>query len=225
MTNSIPVNYHSKLNDSLGEFLHCCPTMAQLQLKEQVKIRELKKGEIFISNGDECNGIYIVLDGAVKLFIQRNTQKQILLFKGCKDVIGLQLAMNNETFDYYASALTQTVVAYIPLEQLRKMLVTHPNSFFAFMRKIDQKAMMLENHSTLMMTGNAEKIVLRTIDDLRKRFGTDPNGYLKLKISVKDLAGYVGLSKTSLYRVLQSLKNQSILSHYMNRYKLEKAIL
>jgi CRP-like cAMP-binding protein len=225
MTNSIPMAYQSKLNDSLGEFLHCCPTMAQLQLREQVKIKELKKGEIFISNGDECNGIYIVLEGVVKLFVNHNNQKTILLFKGCRDAIGLQVAMSNKPFDYYASALTQTIVAYIPVEQLKKMLVTHPNSFFAFMRKIDQKAVMIENHSALIMTGNAEKIVLRTIYDLRKRFGTDPNGYLKLKISVKDLAGYVGLSKTSLYRVLQSLKEQSILTHYLNRYKLEKTIL
>lgn len=225
MTNTMAIPYYAELNDSIGELLHCCPTAAQIQLGENVRIKKFSKGEVFISKGDSCNGIYIVLEGAVKLFVEGDNGKKILLFKGSKDVIGLQLAMNDGVFDYYASAMTSVVLAYVPIDQLKKLMALHPNSFFSLIKKIDQKANLMENHSALMMTANAEKIVLKTINELYKKFGTDPNGYLKIRISVKDLASYVGLSKTSLYRVLQSLKEQSILSHYLNRYRLEKNVL
>jgi len=224
MINAVSDSYKSKLNDSIRELLYCCPTLAQMQLSNHVKIMELKKGEIFIRKGEKCEGVYVVLEGVVQLFVTNNHQKTILFFKGAKDVVGLQLAMNDQVFDYSASTMTPVVLAYLPTSELMKMLNSHPSTFFSFMRKIDQKAVTYEKHSALLMTSNAEKIVLNTIKELNQKFGTDVNGYLKFRVSVKDLASYVGLSKTSLYRVLQTLKEKSILSHYLNRYRLEKNI-
>jgi len=77
----------------------------------------------------------------------------------------------------------------------------------------------------MVLSEPSEKLVLKTIQDLKNRFGVDSSGYIKLHVSVKELAGYIGMSKTSLYRILQSLKTKNLLSQHLNKLKPAASIL
>lgn len=54
--------------------------MKQLNfLRQYLSIRIIKKGELFLSEGDWCDSLYFIISGVVKVFkISRDGKKQIL---------------------------------------------------------------------------------------------------------------------------------------------------
>lgn len=207
--------------DSINKVFNCCPTVIKNDLINHISIKEVKKDKVFIHHGEPCQGIYIIAAGSAKLFVNKEKQNQVFLFKALNDIIGIEAAMQKSNYKYSASAMEDLILAYIPTDQIEKILTTYPNAFFSLMKKVNEKADAIESRSSLMMTDSAEKVVIKTIEDLRNHFGTDKDNYLNIHIPVRDLASYICMSKTNLYRVLHDLKERKILTHHLDRYRLE----
>lgn len=207
--------------EAVNTIFNCCPTVIKNDLINHISIREIKKDKIFIQHGETCSGIYIIVKGSAKLFIHKEKQNQVFLFKGIHDIIGIEAAMGKSTYKYSASAMDELILAYIPADQIEKVLTTYPNAFFSLIKKVNEKANAIESRSSLMMTDSAEKVVLKTIEDLKNHFGTDKDNYLNIHIPVRDLASYICMSKTNLYRVLHNLKERKVLTHHLDKYRLE----
>jgi CRP/FNR family transcriptional regulator len=212
-----------KTNIAMQGIFNSCYTVVQQQLLPYIQITELAKNTILIKEGDVCNGIYVVIDGCMKLYIKDKKRNKVFLFKTKDEIIGLQLAMCSLAFNYYASAIENSVVAYIPVEYVKKMMKKNPKSFFSLMKKLHQKALFIEERSSLLMMESSEKLVIHSIADLQRRFGVDRNGYLRMHLPVKDLASYLCMSKTNLYKTIQSLKEKTLLSHHLGKYRIEGA--
>jgi CRP/FNR family transcriptional regulator, polysaccharide utilization system transcription regulator len=212
--------YQQKATAALEEIFNCCPTVVQHHLGQHVEIRNISKDSILIRDGEMSDGVLIILEGSIKLYLKKEKKDQVFLFKTVNEMLGLQQSINKERYNYYASAMEDTVVAFIPIRHVLEILSMHPNAFLSLMKMVNQKAIEIESRTSLMMTDTAEKVVVKTIEDLKNRFGTDSNGYIKIHIPVKDLASYVCMSKTNLYRVLQTLKDKMIITHHLDRYRL-----
>lgn len=207
---------------AVNTIFNCCPTVIKNDLLNHISIREVKKDKAFIHAGEICNGIYIIAEGSAKLYVNKEKQQQVFLFKGVNDIIGIEAAIQKTNYKYAASAMEDLILAFIPTEQIEKILTTYPNAFFSLMKKVNEKADAIETRSSLMMTDSAEKVVIKTIEDLSNHFGTDKDNYLNIHIPVRDLASYICMSKTNLYRVLSTLKERKILTHHLDRYRLER---
>lgn len=212
-----------KTADILADVFCCCPTVTQHQILKQTEIKKIADDTVFIKPGDILSGIYIVIDGGVKLYQQFSGKPKVIQYHSAKDIVGFSMMINDQKSNYFALAMDDLVLAYIPKDLLNKLMQENPHSFFSLLKKMNEKAHRIESLYTSVMADPAEKTVMKAISDLQNRFGTDGNGYVKVKIPVKELAGYVGMSKTSLYRILQGLKEKSLLSHHLDRYKLSKS--
>ncbi len=209
----------------LADVFCCCPTVTQHQILKQADIRRITDDTIFIKPGDMFSGVYVVIDGGVKLCQQFSGKQKVIHYHSAKDMVGFSLMMNNQPSNYFAHAMDDLVVAYLPKELLNKLMMENSHSFFSLLKKVNEKAHRIESLYTSVMADSAEKTVIKAMFDLQNRFGIDGNGYVKVKIPVKELAGYVGMSKTSLYRILQTLKEKSLLSHHLDKYKLNKSVV
>jgi len=223
--NNNHVGITEKVAATLADVFCCCPTVTQLQLLKQAEIKSINDDTIFIKPGDMLAGTYIVINGGVKLYEQSGGKQKVIHYHSAKDIVGFTIMMNNQKSNYFAHAMDDLVVAFIPQELLNKLMYENPPSFFSLLKKINEKAHRIESLYTSVMADPAEKTVIKAITDLQNRFGIDGNGYVKVKIPVKELAGYIGMSKTSLYRILQALKEKSLLSHHLDKYKLSKSTI
>jgi CRP-like cAMP-binding protein len=213
---------HANTAELIAEVFSCCPTIVHHQLMQHIQLRFLEEDEIFLQPGDKIEGIYLVVEGGIKLYRKKKSGIQTLHFHSPKDVIGLTYVMGSKEVNCFGSALKDSVLAFIPKVMLLKLMVSHPQSFFSLMKKLNEKAERIENLGTSIMSDSPEQTVIKAVNDLENRFGTDQKGYVKIHVPVKELAGYIGMSKTNLYRVLQTLKEKSILSHHLDKYRLEK---
>lgn len=205
---------------TVNTIFNSCPTVIKNDLLNHIQLKYFDKGKVFIKEEEPCNGIYIIAEGGVKLYVRKDRKVQIISFKTVNDIIGMQAAISGENYHYSAVALDDVLLAFIPTEQIEKVLTTYPNVFFSLIKKVNEHAAAIESRSSLMMSDSAEKVVIKTMEDLRNRFGTDREGYINLQIPVKDLASYICMSKTNLYRVLHTLKEKAFLGHQLDRYRL-----
>lgn len=212
--------YMELITRSINNIFNCCPTVIKKEIIDHTSIIEVKENEVFIKEGDRCEGVFVIVKGSAKLLINRDGKKQIFSFKTVDDLLGLSEDINHTNFNYTAVAMDDTVLGYIPQAQIEKIITTYPHAFLSLIKKVNDKAEEIERRSSLIMTDSAEEIVINTVADLKNKFGVDNDGYLKVHISAKDLAGYTCMSKTNLYRVLQSLKKKNLLSHHLDRYRL-----
>lgn len=205
---------------AVNAIFNSCPTVIKNDLLNYITIKYIDKGQVFIKEGEKCAGIYVIADGDTKLYVKKDKKVQIVSFKTVNDIIGMQAAITGENYHYSAVALEDLILAFIPTEQIEKVLATYPNVFFSLIKKVNEHAVAIESRSSLMMSDSAEKVVLKTMEDLKTRFGMDRDGFINLQIPVKDLANYICMSKTNLYRVLNTLKEKALLSHQLDKYRL-----
>jgi len=217
-------SHQAIIRQAFSTLFSFCPTVIHHQLMKDIVVKEIYSDTVFIKKGEECDGIYIVLDGAVKIYMEE-PKKRVLHYAGMHEVIGQPVAMENYLFRYYASSMENSVLAYLPFSKLQELMIKQPRLFFSLMNLINKQTALVENHSLMVLSEPSEKLVIRTIQDLKSRFGLDSQGYIKLHISVKELAGYIGMSKTSLYRILQSLKTKNLISQHLDKLKPSAQIL
>jgi CRP/FNR family transcriptional regulator len=208
--------------NTVNNIFYCCPTVIKNEVLNHMQVMEVAENTTFIKKGDPCTGMYLIIKGGVKLYQDEAKKKRIFLFKTVNDLIGLQSMMSGDNFTHSADALEDIVVGFIAKSQIEKLIVTYPQAFYSLLKKVNEKAEEMEQRSCMVMTGRAENIVLDAIEDLKKRFGVDKEGYVNVHISAQDLASYTCMSKTNLYRVLQTLKNKRALHHHLSRYRIEK---
>jgi CRP/FNR family transcriptional regulator len=148
------------------------------------------------------------------------SNEQIVLLSAPNEMMGISSIFNGEKLHYTAIAMEYSQICFMPRKSVMKLIETNPQVLMALMRKVNKTIEEIDNHTTLVMADDSETIVLKTMQDLKGKFGTDPEGFIRIQMPVKDLANYLCMSKTNLYRVLNNLRERAILHYEVDRYRL-----
>lgn len=205
---------------SILSLFDSCPNPVQEEiLKHSVRL-SYSADTRFVEEGATPKGIFVVCSGGLKLTSHRGEREQIVLLKGPGDVVGIENWLQQQAYSFSVTTVDETCACFIPGEYVNKAIHASPSVFFNIMKNVNARAEDMEARSTLLMTDNSEKVVMTTMQELRDKFGTDAEGYIRLNLPVKDLANYICMSKTNLYRVLNNLRERYVLLYDENRYKL-----
>lgn len=202
------------------QLFNSCSNEMQNEILESIHVKYLNEGNIFLNKGDKADGLYVIHSGCIKIFNPTKDKEQIFSFLGKGDIIGLNTLFESQRIDFSAIVHTQSIVCFIPANMIRKAINQSPSVFLSLMKYLNEKAESIEDRSTVIMTDSAERIVINTLSTLSDKFGKDEQGYLKLQMPVRDLANYMCMSKTNLYRILNNLKEKLILDYDDERFKL-----
>jgi CRP-like cAMP-binding protein/AmiR/NasT family two-component response regulator len=176
-------------------------------------IRSVGKRDVIYSEGDTCQGVYIVLKGKVKVFKSHDLGKDLILrVRGKGEMMAYVSLLHGEIQLDNAVALEPSEVMFIPR-----------NSFFNWLE--EQPRMMLE--LIYLMSGalifERERAVNLAYSSVRKRTS---DALLKLKgrfhegnsdalftmpISRDDLAAMVGTATESVIRTLSDFKEEGLI--------------
>lgn len=208
------------LGSDVLQIFDSCPNEVQQEVLAHITHRNYEAGERVIAEGAEVDGIYVICSGAVKLTLERQGKNQIFMFNTKGDVIGVENLVEEKAFEYSVWVIEDTMICFIPGEYVRRAIERTPSVFLNLLKIVNHRAGLIEDRSTLLMTDNAEQIVLKTFEKLKSRFGVDEERFLKLRLPVRELANYMCMSKTNLYRVLNQLTERFYLNYEDDRYRL-----
>lgn len=217
-------NYIISCNEScgsIGQLFDLIPSSLLKEINHSIEIKQVDSHQVVFHEGQEAEGIYSICHGSLKLLKNLgNSNEQIVLLSAPREMMGISSIFHGEKLHYTAIAMECTRICFIPRKSIMKLIEANPQVLMALMRKVNKTIEEIENHTTLVMADDSETIVLKTMHTLKRKFGTDSDGYIRIHIPVKDLANYLCMSKTNLYRVLNNLRKRVILQYEVDRYRL-----
>ena len=126
-----------------GETLRRVPFFAVLPPEElralaaHCVVRRLAREEILFAEGDTCQGLYVVQDGAVKLFKMADTgREQVLVIERAGSTVGELPLFDGGTFPASASAIEDSVLLFLPKREFLDLCRHNSEVTFAVIRTL-----------------------------------------------------------------------------------------
>jgi len=166
---------------------------AELDFISKLKSKSYKKGDIVNKEGQICKQMYFIENGLVKQYYNHKDRVFVLRFFSEKNIFtALDSFINQTPADFLTVALEDTNLIYIDYEDVQLLAKNH-HTFETFLRKIFSSAA-LYNISRIkeMFNNDATELYLSFSKN---------NQHLLQRISLGDIASYIGVSQVTLSRI------------------------
>lgn len=183
----------------MADFLQFCNQFSPLtdeatdELFKNIKTKTVQKGEYLLKTGEVCRHLFFINEGLAKLFFSKDGKEFINVF-----------GMENRLFSAFESYLTQTPSNFmlIALEQTTVTLLSYNE-----MEKLCKKHHCMETFFRKLVSIAATKMTRRISEMLEENATKRYNQFVKennailQRISLGDLASYLGITQQSLSRI------------------------
>ena len=174
---------------------------------------KLKKGEVLFKEGDPVEGIYFVFSGNIKVYKQWDDDKELIIrFAENGAILGHRGIGPNLNYPISAAALEPSIVCYISMKFFESTLKVNGeltyqlvNFFASELRKSERR---MRDLAHMPVKGRVAGALIK----LQKQFGTTADGFININLSRQDLASFAGATYETVFRVINELVSDSIIS-------------
>lgn len=193
------------------------PIFNHLQNDEMFEIvkkshhKTYEKGETVFEAGESSDYLYIVHRGRVKIFrLAESGKEQLIRILGPGDFMGELSLFTDENLTNYAEAMKKTEICVIHKSDFRGILLEKPVISLKILETFSKQLDDAEKTIERLSSQDAEKRIASYLVDLVNTSIEAPyiDGPLEVKLpmSKKDLASYIGMSQETLSRRLSSFQ-------------------
>lgn len=203
-----------------SETLRNLPLFSELstQQSERIisisKIINYKKNAIIFMEGDPYKGFYILLNGSVKIYkISFEGKESILHLIKPSESFGDVPLFEGGNYPVNAQVITDSILIFVPHKEFTLLIKKNPticfNMLVGFSKKMRRLTQKVEELSTKEVTNRFARYLLEEI----KESGTEklPEPFLRITISKKNIAAYIGTITDTLSRLLKKLQDEKII--------------
>jgi CRP-like cAMP-binding protein len=180
-------------------FIQTCNRLSSLdeaasnELFDKLKTRSLKKDQHLLNRGAICNHLFFIDSGLAKTYFNTGEKEFIMRFFCENEMFTvLDSFIKQQPSTYAISALEPTEVSYIEQKDLEELCRKH-HSIETFYRKLVSMA-------TINMMKRISEMLEEDAATSYNHFIKD-NNHLLQRISLGDLAAYLGITQVSLSRI------------------------
>jgi CRP-like cAMP-binding protein len=189
------------LSDSIASF------EALKNLLENKRIRNLKKGQLLYFDGDASQGIYLVLNGKIKVSkITEEGRELVTAINVADDYFGIYDAIINKSHTENAEALEDSQICLLYKEQLDQILTKNSGLAMQFIRLLSENLHQKDQQLMQMAYHSVRKRLAETLLKI-----SDINQNEIFKISRNDLAAMAGMATETVSRTLSDFKEEKLL--------------
>jgi CRP-like cAMP-binding protein len=175
-----------------------------------ITVKTFNKGEFLVNERQPVHGIFLVLEGKVKVFnAVLNNKIHILRFVSSGNFVGLS-SLN--TTHYWASAIVMKKVKtyFIDLEHLHYILKNNINLSLLLINELSLKLRHYEVRQNISNLFTAHERVIDAVLHLAYKFGKLSKGGIEISVGTarKDIANYANTSVELTIRSLSDLKSK-----------------
>ncbi|MGB4773980.1 MAG: Crp/Fnr family transcriptional regulator [Daejeonella sp.] len=169
-------------------------TEALVDFDSKVKAANFKKGQAIVPKQSICKNLYFLNKGLVKFYFISNDGKEVIFRFFSEDSLftSLESFLTQKTTSHILLTLEPTCIEFISKQDLDELCIKH-HSF--------EK---LYTHLLSLAATN----MIRRFSEIMSEFSTDryhnfasENCRLMQRISLRDLANYLGITQVSLSRI------------------------
>lgn len=175
-------NHLSHLSRETAEDLYNC-----------LSSKVFDKGELLLKAGETCKKIYFVDEGLTKTFFSKADKEFIMRFFPEHTLFSVLNSFETQTPSLYEiMALEKTSVTYLLKTDLETLCKKHHCIETAYRKLLSIATINMMKRISEMLEENATERYNHFLQD---------NGFLLQRISLGDLANYLGITQVSLSRI------------------------
>lgn len=158
---------------------------------ERLSLKEIKKKDFLLKQNQICNDISYIIDGSFRLFTETEENELTLkFFTETNWVSDLESLMMKQPSKNYIEAMENSKVATISLEDIHKLMETHPS--FSMLNSLIANLTVSTNHIVTLKVKSPDK----RYKELLSKNPDWINRFPQMQI-----ASYLGITPETLSRV------------------------
>jgi CRP-like cAMP-binding protein len=183
----------------MADFIQFCNQFSKLdkvatdELFKDLKIKTIRKGEYLLKSGEVCKHLFFINEGLAKIFFNKEDKQFIMRFFPENVLFTVFDSYLTQTpSDFMIEALETTTVTFISQVEMEELCKKH-HCMETFFRK-------LVSIAATKMTRRISEMLEEKATKRYSQFVKENNAILK-RISLGDLASYLGITQQSLSRI------------------------
>ena len=179
-------------------------------IKQIAVEKQINKGEIIFSEGEDGNGFYVIAEGRVKIFkVSVEGKEQILHIFGSGQPFGEVPVFAGQQFPANAQAIDKTRALFLPRAAMVDLIASNPslalNMLAVMSKRLRQFTVQIENLSLKEMPARLASYLISLADE------QTADEVVTLKISKGQLASILGTIPETLSRIFAKLSGQHLI--------------
>ncbi|TCD04408.1 response regulator [Pedobacter frigidisoli] len=203
------LSYHSKTEefkvlvekiDGLAEFN---------KIIEEKKSRDFKKNQVIYYEDDYGKGLYLVTNGRIKTIKLAKDGRELMTgIYGKGDYLGINAVLSDSSYADTATALEDSKVCLIPLDQMETILNLYPEVARKFIHLLSKDNRAKEEQLLELAYHSVRKKMAATLLRLYGQQNIDDN---LINISREDLAAMACMATETVSRTLSDFKDELLI--------------
>ncbi len=213
-TNSAVSSYGTSVQRT-GEFFSKLSPEALRDLSSLEHPSSYAANVILFSEKEPARGIFVVLEGEVKLSINSTEGKRLSLSIARKgDILGLSSALTGSPYEVTAETLYPARIAPIGRQEFLKYLMTHPEVYQALMEELSrQYSMACEQLRTVGLASTAPEKLARLLLEWSEHGQTTECGTrVRFSLTHEEIGEFIGASRETVTRTLTVFKHRRLVT-------------
>lgn len=170
---------------------------------------------VLFSEREDARGVYVVLEGEVRLSINSSEGKRLSLRIARKgDILGLSSALSGNPYEMTAETLYPAKVAHVGLREFRNYLAKHPEVYQIVTEELSrQMVMACEQLRTVGLASSAPEKLARLLLDWSEADQSNASGArVRFSLTHEEIGEFIGASRETVTRTLSTFKHRRLVS-------------
>lgn len=170
---------------------------------------------VLFSEREEAKGLYVVLDGEVRVSINSSEGKRLSLRIARKgDVLGLSSALSGNAYEMTAETLYPARVAHVGRRDFLGFLAKHPELYMSVTEELSRHvAMACHQLRTVGLSGSApEKLARLLLEWSGKEQSNGACARVRFSLTHEEIGEFIGASRETVTRTLSSFKHRRLVT-------------
>lgn len=187
-------------------------SQAECQILEQHMVkRTFQKNTVVINEGDEANTLFIIIEGAIKVFLSNEEGKEIIInTQGVGDHFGELALLDNEPRSASVMTLTKSTIGVISKADFQSVLARHPELALKLLTEMTRRIRLLSDNVKTLALMDVYGRVAKTLLSMAEQ--VDGVTVIRDRPTQQDIANRIGASREMVARILKDLAT----GHYIS---------
>ncbi|QJD98206.1 response regulator [Mucilaginibacter robiniae] len=172
------------------------------------KVRQMKKKQVLYYEGDQPQGIYLVLDGSIKTIKLAEDGRELMtgLYKA-EDYLGVNAVLLEESFNETAEVVEDATVCLLPKDAMLSLINRYPDVAQQFIKILSNNIREKEEQLLELAYHSVRKRLAQTLVRLSKSSADAA----QFKVSREELASMAGIATETVSRTLTDFKDEQLI--------------
>lgn len=198
-----------------GEFFQGLSTAAQKDFASLQIPMQYPAGKVLFSEQQAAGGLYVILEGEVKLSINSSEGRRLALrIAHAGEVLGLTSALSGNPYEMTAEALHAARVAPIERRDFLGFLMRHPEAYQMVTEEVSaQFKMACQQLRTVGLASTAPEKLARLLLEWSERGQTTEQGTrFRFSLRHEEIGEFIGASRETVTRTLTTFKLRGLVA-------------